>query len=419
VPELPQTYDTAMKASVMRPSTGRYTAHDMDMLAYACLTFSAIALACQTGTCAAAILRCRDHKTRVEPRRRPGITVVRLLCGLEQYSRETLHSTFQIDYPAYEILLCVADERDPIVPLAQAVVAEYPKRSARVLIGNDVLGENPKLNNMAKGFRAAQFDHVVFVDSNVYTPPDYLDQLAGAMERGTGMVSAPPIGIEPQGFWAKVECAFLNSYQARVQYAADRLGFGFAQGKTLFFRRKDLELGGLERLASEPAEDAAATKLMRSTGRRIRLAGPFPQLIGYRSFTQIWKRQVRWARLRRASFPALFAPEVFAGLFPPLLALLYGMHAVDIEPALPALFFVLVWYASETSLARVAGWPFSLCTAVTRDLLLPFVFLSGCLGRQIEWHGHRLTTSSSGSSTRHSSSSRSGKVRWLKLTKRV
>ncbi len=194
-----------------------------------------------------------DGVSRTEPLHRPGVTVVRPLCGLEPYSRETLSSTFHIAYPDYEILLCIADDSDPILPLARQITAQYPDHAARILIGNDILGGNPKLNNMAKGFREARHDHVVFVDSNVFTPPHYLDQLAAALETGPAMVSAPPVGLAPQGFWAEVECAFLNAYQARIQYAVDTLGFGFAQGKTLFFRREDLEREGIARLADEPA----------------------------------------------------------------------------------------------------------------------------------------------------------------------
>jgi ceramide glucosyltransferase len=29
---------------------------------------------------------------------------------------------------------------------------------------------------------------------------------------------------------------------------------------------------------------------------------PFPQPLGYRSAADVWRRQLRWARLRRASF---------------------------------------------------------------------------------------------------------------------
>lgn len=362
----------------------------MDILAFSFLAFSAIALAAQTGTCALAFLRCRRGQRTDQPATRPGITVVRPLCGLEPYSRETLQSTFQIDYPEYEVLFCVAEEGDPILPLARMLAAEHPARRARVLIGMDMLGENPKLNNMAKGFREARFDHIVFVDSNVYTPRDYLDQLVGALDGGAGMVSAPPVGLAPQGFWAELECAFLNSYQARVQYAVDTLGFGFAQGKTLFFRRADLEHGGLARLASEPAEDAAATKMMHAGGRRVRLAGPFPQLIGPRTASQMWKRQLRWARLRRATFPLHYVAESLAGPLPPLLVLLCGASMMQVDLAAVALVFLAFWYVPELALSRVAGWPRSYPALLLRDLLLPVLFIAGCANRSVEWHGHRI-----------------------------
>ena len=46
-----------------------------------------------------------------------------------------------------------------------------------------------------------------------------------------------PIGARPHNFWAGLECAFLNTLQARYQYVSESLGFGFAQGKTMLFRR--------------------------------------------------------------------------------------------------------------------------------------------------------------------------------------
>jgi len=125
----------------------------------------------------------------------------------------------------------------------------------------------------------------------------------------------PPIGSQPDGFWAELECAFLNTYQARWQYIADAFGFGFAQGKTMLWRRADLDrAGGIEVLAREVAEDAAATKVVRGAGRKVQLVDrPFPQPLGYRSAAEVWHRQVRWARLRRASFFAYFLPEAVSG----------------------------------------------------------------------------------------------------------
>lgn len=363
----------------------------MPVLGLACLIFAAAALAIQILSNGLAIRRCRRGRPAATAWQRPAVTLVRPLCGLEHFSRETLESTFAIDYPGYEILFCVADAGDPILPLLREIVAAHPGRDARILVGDDAVGANPKLNNMAKGFRLSSHQHIVFVDSNVFTPPDYLDQLAAALETGAGMVTAPPVGLAPTGFWAELECAFLNSYQARMQYAADTLGHGFAQGKTLFFRRADLDHGGFAQLASEPAEDAAATKMMQARGLRIRLAGPFPQLVGPRTALQMWKRQVRWARLRRASFPQFFAPEILAGVLPPLAALAAGLCALGLDAPLAAPAFVVLWYLPELLLLRLAGWPRSLQALLLRDLMLPAVFIAGCAGSRFEWHGKPMT----------------------------
>lgn len=363
----------------------------MQSIAYACLAFTALALTVHIATCTLAAARCRVSRNPVpRPGDCPPVTLVRPLCGLEPYSRETLTSTFRIAYANYEILFCVDLAEDPIVPLVRRIIAAHPQHQARLLIGNDPVSANPKLNNMLKGFREARHRHIVFVDSNVYTPPDYLDQLVHALEGGAGLVSAPPVGQVPSGIWSDIECAFLNTYQARIQYAVDTLGFGFAQGKTLFFRRDTLENGGFELLAAEPAEDAAATKLIRRGGERVRLAGPFAQLIGPRTARQMWNRQLRWARLRRASFPLLYAPEILAGGVPPLLSLIVAASLINLDAAAAAFAFLVLWYGPEFLLARLSGWPRSLIAMLLRDLMLAPLFVAGCLGSGFEWHGHRM-----------------------------
>ena len=84
---------------------------------------------------------------------------------------------------------------------------------------------------------------------------------------------------------AHLECAFLNTYQARWQYAAESVGHGFAQGKTMLYRRDVIEAaGGIEALGAETAEDAASTKLIRRQGLHVYLVDrPFAQPIGPRA----------------------------------------------------------------------------------------------------------------------------------------
>src|SRR5262249_10906677 len=206
-----------------------------------------------------------------------GVSLVRPVCGLENHIEDTLGSGFELDYPRYEIIFCAAAANDPAVPLVKRLIAAYPHVPARLLIGNEAISENPKLNNVCKGWRVAAYDWVVMADSNVLMPPDYIERLLAGGGPDGGVVSGPRVGCRPRGFWAELECAFLNTYQVRWQYAAAGVGIGFAQGKSMLYRRSQIErAGGLRLLATEPAEDAATTKLVRGLGLRICLVdAPF------------------------------------------------------------------------------------------------------------------------------------------------
>jgi ceramide glucosyltransferase len=328
-----------------------------------------------------------DRRTDV-----PGISIIRPLRGIEPSTYATLKSTFALHPAPAEILFCVETGTDPVVDVVEHLIAEHPHVHARLLIGRDVISGNPKLNNLVKGWQAASSDWVAFIDSNVLLPVDAMARLAEKADAGTGMVSSPPVGSAPVGFAARLECSFLNSYQARWQSTADALGYGFAQGKVMLVRRDIIEAGGgIEALGSEPAEDAAATKLVRRLGLRVRLVDRFfEQPIAERRFSDVWSRQLRWAQLRRATFPAQFGSEILAGCVLPLAftAIACGAAGLPVLPVICAHF--AIWYAAEHLLAWLAGWPSTIVASLTRDLLLPVLWIQAWFSRDFVWHGQPM-----------------------------
>jgi ceramide glucosyltransferase len=362
-----------------------------------CIATTAIHLA----STLVAVIRCKSPAGRLRPpAHAPAVSLVRPVCGIENHVEETLASGFTLDYPRYEIVFCVASAQDPVVPTVRRLMAAHPGVPARLLVGNEKISDNPKLNNLYKGWRAAAHDWIVLADSNVCMPPDYLQRLVAAWRPDTGLICSPPVGCRPVGFWAELECAFLNTYQARFQYAADSLGIGFAQGKSMLWRREMLdEAGGIRALASELAEDAAATKVVRRAGLRVRLVdAPFEQPLGYRSAAEMWRRQVRWARLRRTSFKSYFMPEILAGGAWPLLAVAFAAAQSDLPLAsVPAV--AALWYGSEALLAWAAGWHLSARSPLAfalRDLLLPAIWFNGWLGSAFVWRGNQMRAVESG-----------------------
>ena len=202
----------------------------------------------------------------------PPVSIVIPENGIEPYSEETIARAFRLDWPHYELIFCLADPKDPLIPSIRAAMAAQPDRPAQILTGDDRISANPKLNNCVKGWLAARHDWVILADSNVLMPQDYIRHLMAAWRPNTGLVCSTPIGARPHGFWAEVECMFLNSHQARWQYAGEALGWGFAQGKSMLWHKPMLDAnGGIHALGAEIAEDAASTKLVSRLGLKVHL----------------------------------------------------------------------------------------------------------------------------------------------------
>jgi len=372
----------------------------MNEIAWGCGLFACLATLLHLTSASLAIYRSRRAADEpslagVPAADLPPISILRPVRGLDPYDELTLRSGFELAYGRYELILCCEDADDAIVPVIRRLIAAYPHVDAKLLIGRDTLTSNPKLNNLIKGWRAASHAWVVMADSNVLMPPDYLQRLLAGWRADTGLLCAPPIGCMPDGFWAEVECAFLNTYQARWQYAADTVGLGFAQGKTMLWRRADLERsGGIRALGAEIAEDAAATKVVRSAGKRVRLVDrPFGQPLGVRSAGQIWMRQLRWAKLRRATFPLFFLPEVLSGAAAPMVAAAYAAEAFDVSGVGVIAALGAVWFGSEALLARAAGWHMTALSPlawVARDLMLPVLWVQAWLGNSFSWRGNDM-----------------------------
>ncbi|WP_425336215.1 glycosyltransferase [Sinorhizobium numidicum] len=108
----------------------------------------------------------------------------------------------------------MADAKDPVIPLIGEARQRHPSIPAKTLVGDDLISANPKLNNCVKGWNAASHGWVVLADSNVLMPRDYLVRLMAEWQRDTGLVCSTPLVSRPSGFWAEVECAFLNAHQA-------------------------------------------------------------------------------------------------------------------------------------------------------------------------------------------------------------
>ncbi|AMJ59033.1 glycosyltransferase [Bosea sp. PAMC 26642] len=325
----------------------------------------------------------------------PAVTIVRPVRGLEAFSRETLTSGLVLDYPGYRTLFCVADANDPIVPLLEELIGLQGAERVGLITGDVAVSANPKLNNCVKGWEAGTTEWVILADSNVLMPKDYIQRLLASWRPDSGLVCSTPVGSRPNGFWAELECAFLNTFQARWQYAGEACGFGFAQGKSMLWNKPFLDAnGGIAALAAEIAEDAAATKLVRRAGKHVHLVGqPFEQPLGKRTLYDVVQRQFRWARLRRVTFLPFFAPEILSGPLIPVVLALLAAPWLGLSSLLAVACVLVPWYSAELALAYGVGWYVSWrmpLALLVRDIVFPGIWAYAFIAGEVTWRGNAM-----------------------------
>ena len=90
---------------------------------------------------------------------------------------------FQLNYGNYEIHFCFETQDDPAVPLVHKLMQSYPEINAKVLIGIDDAGVNPKINNMLKGYVASKQPYVWICDQGIRVKKDVLIEMIVLIEQ--------------------------------------------------------------------------------------------------------------------------------------------------------------------------------------------------------------------------------------------
>lgn len=110
-----------------------------------------------------------------------------------------------MDYPTYELLFCVHDEKDAAIMFIKRLMQKFPNVDARIFIGGEKVGVNPKINNMQPGYAAAKYDLILVSDQGLRMRPDTLLDLVSHMKDEVALVHQMPFVCDRKGFPAIVE----------------------------------------------------------------------------------------------------------------------------------------------------------------------------------------------------------------------
>jgi len=358
----------------------------------------ALGLALVGAACAAAgtlLIRYRPGCAGPMRRLKSGaVTILKPLHGAPAGLEAALTSALDQDYDGPVQLICgLQNASDPARFVVERLQQRHPDRDISLIIDAQLHGANRKISNLMNMERTAKHNLLVVADADIAVPRTWLADIASTLSaQQAGAATCFYIG-GGRDRWSQLSAMGI-SYQFLPNAAfgtAARLARPFF-GATMALRRDVLEkIGGFAALRNCLADDYEIGRRVRASGYSV--AYP-PVLVRHdcadASWTELWHREVRWARTVRSISAAGHWGSLASHAFP---LALFGSAALDFSPAaLTALLIVvlarLFLKAGVDDIAGASAGPLWLLPI--RDLVSFGVFMASLVNMNISWRDDRL-----------------------------
>jgi ceramide glucosyltransferase len=320
----------------------------------------------------------------------PGVSILKPIRGLDPHFYEAIRSHATQDYPEFEILFGVRDPADPAIREIERLAAEFPALSIRWI---HVTRQEPnaKVGVLAELEMQAQYSVLLVNDSDIIVPSGYLRGVVAPLEDpAVGLVTCLYRADSQYwpGRWEAMGIATDFAPSVLVARLAGMSGFGL--GSTLAFRREQLrQIGGFASIAGYLADDYQLGRRIAEQGFRVELSNVAVETkLSGKTWSDVWRHQVRWHRTIRVSRPGGYLGMPIAqGSLWALLAATQGLWGLAI-----------LLLAARMAAGLLIGVGILRCRLVARYFpLIPFrdlwgfgVWLAALFGNTVEWRDTRL-----------------------------
>lgn len=234
----------------------------------------------------------------------PPLSNVMPIRGLDPEAFENLAAFCRQDYPDYEQLFCVGGEDEPVVPLLERLVREFPERRIRILFGSGSEALNDKAAKLSRLVREARYETLVISDSDVRPQPDYLRTVVAPLaDPQVGAVTCFYVPIEEKTFIDRVQTVgMVSDFYATLMVGWQLEGVRFALGPTIATTRARLAaFGGYASIANRPGDDLLVGSQIADQGFRVELLPDYTirTVPDYQSLRGLVSKRTRWLVVMR------------------------------------------------------------------------------------------------------------------------
>lgn len=237
----------------------------------------------------------------------PPVSILKPVRGLDPDAYENFASFCRQDYPEYEIVFCVGDRSDPVLPIIEKVIADFPERDIRVLFGSGRVATNDKVAKLARLAKEAQYEILVINDSDVRAEPGYLRTMVAPLaDPKIGAVTCFYVPADEKTLVQKLQTVGMYSdFYPGIVVAWQLDGVKFALGPSIATSRTRLAgFGGYERIENRPADDLLVGRLIAEQGYEVKLIPYSVQTVpDFQGFRELFLKRLRWIVVMRHMRP--------------------------------------------------------------------------------------------------------------------
>jgi ceramide glucosyltransferase len=322
----------------------------------------------------------------------PPVSVLKPIRGLDPEAYQNFSSFCNQDYPEYEILFCVGQTDDPVMPTLERLIHDFPKCRIRIVFCPNKEAVNDKVAKLRRLVAEAQYEAVVMGDSDVRATPDYLRTVVAPL--GDSKIGAVTCFYLPAHLQTLAEnlqtIGMVSDFYAGLLVGWQLEGIRFALGATIVTSRDRLaEFGGLQVIENQPGDDLLIGRLIAEHGHEVKLL-PYTvmKLGGCHSLKDLLAKRMRWMVVmkhmrRSAHFGLLFTqglPWLLAAIaVRPSAKLALGYVAVYL-----GLRVAIAWSIGIRGLRQPGLWKV-IALIPLWDALAFFIWLASFPRKSIQW----------------------------------